>query len=425
MARGWPWLGLALVACAGGGSDKAPDAAAPGDAAGAVDAAGAADAAIDAGPGAAACTPACGAGQFCGPHSKTCISAVKAVSAGTIHTCAVHADGHVSCWGYGPFLVPGLPEINLPLTIELGGPASAVAAGIQATCALLRDGTVRCWGDFTQGAPPAAPARVVKEDGTPLGQVTELAGGSTAFCALTAAGTYCWGDNGSGELARPVAMSFPPLTAVLARAAPSKLITATVAIVVHDGGTRLCGWGNNDSGIIPGARGINEQPACADLAPGVLQLSAGDGHICARRGGAAFSCWGSNVGGQLGIDDENVAEAPIPGTTRMLPAEITSIASGAYHVCAVLADGTVSCWGNNELGQAGLRSSAPLFAPLPLQDVTGAVAIGSGAGASHTCLVLRDGSARCWGYDDEGQLGSGEVTQNSDRYSPAPLPVAF
>src|SRR5437773_1491750 len=101
MRRRWPWL-LALAAL-GCGSSKTP-AAAPG-----------ADAALpapdapppDAAP-AAVCTPACGPGTFCGPASKTCVSAVKVVSGGTVHTCAVHQDGSVSCWGSGAFIGPGL-----------------------------------------------------------------------------------------------------------------------------------------------------------------------------------------------------------------------------------------------------------------------------------------------------------------------------
>jgi alpha-tubulin suppressor-like RCC1 family protein len=381
------------------------------------------DAASEA-PSPAGCNPACAPDQFCGMPSGTCISAVAQVAAGSTHTCAVHRDGRVSCWGYGPFIAPGLPPVvTPPQVIALDGPAAAVAVGIQAACALLRDGTVDCWGDLGQGVEPAQ--KVVREDHTLLGGVTQIAGGSLAFCGVTAAGVHCWGDNASGELARPTSMKLPPRTAVLARPGPAPVLAATVAILVHDGGAQLCGWGNNDSGIAPGAREILTTPSCAGDIPQVLQLGAGDGHVCARRGGATFSCWGNNAGGQLGIDDENVLEAPLPGAMRDLPGEIRTIAAGAYHTCALLANGTVSCWGNNDFGQCALRSSAPLFGPRTVDDLAGVAAIGSGAGAQHTCVVMTDGSVRCWGYDDDGQLGTGATTPDDNRYDERPTPVRW
>jgi alpha-tubulin suppressor-like RCC1 family protein len=366
----------------------------------------------------------CGSGRFCNLPGGTCVSAVVAVAAGSVHTCAVHRDGRVSCWGHSPFIVPGLPVVTWPVFIDLPGPASSVVLGIQAACALLRAGTVHCWGDLGQGA--ERPAPVVQETGEPLSGVRQIAGGSSAFCGITAAGTSCWGGNAASELARPPSPSFPARTAVLAQAGPRRLLAATVAIVVHDGASELCGWGNNDSGIVPGPRGIVERPGCVQMVPVVAQLSAGDGHICARRGGDRFSCWGSNSGGQLGTGDEGLLEAPLPGTVRALPAAIDAIESGAYHTCALLETGKVLCWGSNEHGECGLPPSAPRFGPseavaFPL-PVT---AIGSGAGAQHSCAVLTDGSVQCWGYDNEGQLGSGVLTRDPDRSSALPLPVRW
>ena len=348
------------------------------------------------------------------------------IATGTSHTCAVHRDGTVSCWGYGPFIGPRLPEVTAPVPVPLDAPATGVAVGIQAACALVEGGQVRCWGDLGEGNGPTAPAPIVGEDGADLAGVTQLAGGSVAFCGLTAAGTHCWGDNKSGELARPPSMTFPPRTAVLAQPGPRRLVAATVAVLVYDGVDQLCGWGNNDSGITPGARQILTRPACAAMVPGFLQLSAGDGHACARRGGRMFSCWGSNSGGQLGRGDEAVIEARLPGALRALPADVQAIAAGAYHTCALLATGGVMCWGSNNQGECGVPSSAPLFAPVPVTNLPGrAVAIGAGAGAQHTCVVLDDGAVACWGNDNEAQLGSGATTTSTGRFSPRPTFVRW
>jgi alpha-tubulin suppressor-like RCC1 family protein len=429
---------LLILALAAGCGEDAPG---PGaiDAAG--DAPGTLDAAVDAGAdavttdarfdgaagadaGRTACQPngTCGAGQFCSDASQTCISAVTAVAPGTFHTCALHANGRVSCWGDTQFIRPGPAQLTGPIDVPLGRRATAVVAGAQASCALMDDGSVRCWGVL--GDTLLAPGPVVKEDGTQLGGVTQIAGGTLTFCAGTPAGTHCWGENRASELARPDSQTFGPLTAVLSQPGPRPLLAATVAIVVHDGKGQLCGWGNNDSGLVPGARGIVAQPTCVEQITDVLQLSAGDGHVCARRAGNMFACWGSNSGGQLGVGDDGVLDMVLPGMTRTLPAKISSITAGGYHTCALLETGAVMCWGSNEHGECGVPVSAPQFSPVRAAGPA-FVAINSGAEAAHTCGVRADGQVQCWGTDERGQLGSGATTEDSSRMSAVPVSVKW
>jgi alpha-tubulin suppressor-like RCC1 family protein len=410
--------GGAAVDASDAGALDASDGGAPFDAA--ADAASGPDARSDT----VTCVPACGTGQFCGAGSGTCVSAVVALSLGKGHTCAVHQDGRVSCWGAGAFIGPGLPEVTGPVTIQLPARAAGVAVGVQAACAVLEGGAVSCWGQLA--TEPEAPRAIVKEDGTPLTGITEVAGGSLTFCGLRADGTYCWGDNSEGELARAASMSFPPDTAVLSHPGPGKHLAATVAMMVHDGASQLCGWGDNDTGLVPGDRSVLESPSCSSALPDVLQISAGDGHVCARHTGKSFSCWGTNAGGQLGIGDETL-DVDLPGKPHELPEEIRSLVSGAYHTCALLASGSVMCWGANTQGESGVASpSAPLFAPTPatLVDVK-LVEIASGAASIHNCGILADGSVRCWGSDDQGQLGSAPHSADSSRHSDRPIPVMF
>ena len=254
----------------------------------------------------------CGAARFCSLPGGTCVSPVKAVSAGTSHTCSLHEDGAVFCWGYGAFIGPGLPAVTGPVRIASARRATAVVVGIQAACALVEQGNP---GAHREGNRVAIRVQLLgrlrrRARATPAGGDGERrragrrrpAGGGQRRVlrgrtprAPTAGGTT-----------RPPSwpgrrrMIFPPLTAVLSQPGRRPLIAATVAILVHDGGSQLCGWGNNDSGLVPGPRGIAAQPSCSDAVPGVQALTAGDGHVCARRGGDRFTCWGSNSGGQLG-----------------------------------------------------------------------------------------------------------------------------
>ncbi|MBU6154767.1 MAG: hypothetical protein KGP28_10735, partial [Bdellovibrionales bacterium] len=72
-----------------------------------------------------------------------------------------------------------------------------------------------------------------------------------------------------------------------------------------------------------------------------------------------------------------------------------AISAGAYHTCALLSDGTARCWGWNLSGQLGDGTNADRTSPVQVSGLTNAIAIS--AGESHTCAVLSDGMPRCWG----------------------------
>src|SRR5207249_2940082 len=111
----------------------------------------------------------------------------------------------------------------------------------------------------------------------------------------------------------------------------------------------------------------------------------------------------------------------------------TSVTAGGVHTCALLGDGTVRCWGQNDLGQLGNGTSDPVpnnpstFNPTPVtvSGITTAVAIS--AGGWHTCALLQDGTVRCWGDNTWGQMGNGAILVSpspGDPVTPTPTPVA-
>lgn len=89
------------------------------------------------------------------------------------------------------------------------------------------------------------------------------------------------------------------------------------------------------------------------------------------------------------------------------------MALGEHHSCAIVAGGTVKCWGRNDQGQLGNNSVVDSNVSVTVGGLSGAVAIT--AGAFHTCAVV-SGGVRCWGAGASGQLGN-------DRFGPSPVPV--
>jgi hypothetical protein len=98
--------------------------------------------------------------------------------------------------------------------------------------------------------------------------------------------------------------------------------------------------------------------------------------------------------------------------------DVAELAEGASHACARLKQGTVVCWGKNDVGQLATPSPSYSQKPLAVQGlfgVTSLVAAGDG-----TCAILSDKTVRCWGRNDHGRLST-----RHDSVLTVPTPVHF
>jgi alpha-tubulin suppressor-like RCC1 family protein len=84
---------------------------------------------------------------------------------------------------------------------------------------------------------------------------------------------------------------------------------------------------------------------------------------------------------------------------------VRAVAAGWQHSCALLNDGSVRCWGANERGQLGDGTNASCWTPVAVQTVTSAVEVA--LGKYHSCALLSDGTVKCWGQNTYRQLGDG------------------
>ena len=85
-------------------------------------------------------------------------------------------------------------------------------------------------------------------------------------------------------------------------------------------------------------------------------------------------------------------------------------------------NGAVRCWGYNNNGQLGIDNTTTMGDGagemgdnLPSINLgTGRTAIAISAGTNHTCALLDNASVKCWGYNGYGQLGIDNDTQMGD-----------
>ena len=89
-----------------------------------------------------------------------------------------------------------------------------------------------------------------------------------------------------------------------------------------------------------------------------------------------------------------------------------AVSAGYSHTCAILDNGDLKCWGKNNEGQLGdggyqlvHRHQAPSSTAIDLG--TGRTAVAVSAGSTHTCAILDNGDMKCWGWDSYGMLGDG------------------
>src|SRR5262245_40446583 len=92
---------------------------------------------------------------------------------------------------------------------------------------------------------------------------------------------------------------------------------------------------------------------------------------------------------------------------------VVRLSAGSAHTCQVNEDGTVRCWGANDAGQLGngTTNTGPTTLPALVSNLTGAIAI-SVAGR-HSCALLVGGTVKCWGANFFGQLGNGTTSPSS------------
>jgi alpha-tubulin suppressor-like RCC1 family protein len=188
------------------------------------------------------------------------------------------------------------------------------------------------------------------------------------------------------------------------------------ACAVLNDGNIMC-WGNN----LGGQLGIGVTGGTARTPVGPVNLgsgrtakavSCGDGKTCAILDDDTLKCWGSGGNGRLGYGDTTQRNAPDAAAVNLGSGRTAKAVSAAsYHICAILDDDTLKCWGQNTFLGYG-SSSGYTDAPK-----TTAVNLGSGRTAKsvslqwqHTCAILDDDTVKCWGYGSNSQLGYGGTT---------------
>lgn len=297
-------------------------------------------------------------------------------------------------------------------------------------CVLRANGTAKCWGNSSTNSyigsgynsPRYSQNSILSGFATELTGISQVVLSSAQGCALTSpANLTCFGTNASTIM--PASSTYYANQNIAVSNVQSLQAGTTHICYLNTSGAVKC-WGLNTSGQL-GDGTITNRSYSTPVTPisaNAVQVSAGALHTCALMKDGSISCWGQNTSGQLGIDSGTNSTTPVSvlgyGPTLTVAKKI---AAGGSSTCAIDVSGNLKCWGLNGSGQLGQDATANLGDGLG--EMAGLANINLGAsrtavdvaiGASHACALLDNSTVKCWGLNANGQLGQGNTATLGD-----------
>lgn len=297
--------------------------------------------------------------------------------------------------------------------------ATKIAAGNTFACALTTTAGVKCWGSGGTLGDGTMSQRSLPVDvqGLTSGVVHIAAGGDHACAVTSAGGVKCWGQNGTGQLGNSsTTASLIPVDVSGLTGVSTVSVGWSHACAVTASGGAVC-WGANSVGQLGNNSTTRSlvPTQVTGLASGVAQIAASQNSTCALTTSGGVLCWGANYLGQLGFN--GTTNSSVPGYVSGFTSGARAVAFSGKHGCAITTANGLKCWGNNDNGQLGNNNTVTSSVPVNVIGSSSNVAK-IAVGGNFSCMITTAGAALCWGQNGWGQQGDGTYV---GRLTPGPV----
>ncbi len=376
--------------------------------------------------------------------SITGLKTMHSVTAATLHSCGMTTEGSAYCWGDDEYGYLGNNEQDedsqQPVPVDTSPITGSktflqIDADSMHSCGLTSDKQLYCWGVGIYGQlgsdttvtyiPIPVDTSTMPVDTRDILQFTA---GNGHTCAITSDNTgYCWGSDEYGQLGdsgENQNSSLPKAIDISTLPGEKKFSQLSA------GGKHTCGiatdgfaycWGSDDCGQLGNDVQMLDQSTPSSVDTTIFSgdttfksISPGKSHTCGIATDGKGYCWGFDIAGGLGdggISASSTTPVAIDTSTISGAKTFMMISAGNWHSCAITTDGLAYCWGSDGFGRLGdgggiSDSQSPRAVDTSSVEGSGRFAFIS-AGDTHSCGVTVEGSAYCWGSDNQGVLGNG------------------
>lgn len=303
--------------------------------------------------------------------------------------------------------------------------AGKFATGKEHSCYIKPDASGWCGGSDASGqlgigVDDAHQETLVRTifTSTPWPGLTWITASFHNTCALDTGGlAWCWGEASKGKLGNGTTtpQANNPVQVSDGHRFTKLDVGGDVACGLRQDGRILC-WGDDTRGAMGnGASGASTTPFLVpDVGPWV-KVAVGDRTACGIKADGTAWCWGQGNSGQLG-NGTTTATNQTPQLVSDAGPWLDIVVSFA-HTCGIKIDGTAWCWGAANQGKLGNGATTGTYSyPQKVLDDGPWLQLATNketdASNASTCGIKMDGSAWCWGNNEDGQFGDG-TKQNS------------